>query len=181
MFEALRGLRDAVAPESGNLASGSTNIGTSSEDSQQMPHDQNQDSSSSNGLDFEEFWQSYRNQDPDTLAAVRRLGPDPHKREDYVRIFRLWEREKDATLVGRLAQTVLQTSREVDRRVENLSGMERTQSEQMVIIKDLLVQNDLALKELVRYHGIALTRREQIRSLVLQQSCEALGIEELKY
>ena len=46
MFEALRGLRDAVAPESGNL--GGNNAAA------------NGNGDSSSEPDFDEFWHSYR-------------------------------------------------------------------------------------------------------------------------
>ena len=47
MFEALRGLRDAVAPESGNL--GGNNAAAA-----------NGNGESSSEPDFDEFWHSYR-------------------------------------------------------------------------------------------------------------------------
>ena len=162
MFEALRGLRDAVAPESGNLTA-------------------EQQSEATSGPDFEEFWQSYRNNEPETVAAVRRLGADPQKREDYVRIFRLFEREKDAELVARLAQTVLQKSADVDARVSNISGIERTRSQQMEVINDLLRQNEVVDRDLREVHELAKKRRDQIRKILQERTCEALGIEEYKY
>lgn len=162
MFEALRGLRDAVAPESGNLTA-------------------EQQSEATSGPDFEEFWQSYRNNEAETVAAVRRLGADPQKREDYVRIFRLFEREKDAELVARLAKTVLQKSADVDERVSNISGMDRTKSQQMARIDELLRQNEIVDKELREVHELAKKRRDQIRKALQEKTCQALGIEEYKY
>jgi hypothetical protein len=163
MFEALRGLRDAVAPESGNLTA-------------------EQQSEATSGPDFEEFWQSYRNNEAETVAAVRRLGAsDPQKREDYVKIFRLFEREKDAELVARLATTVLQKSADVDERVSKLSGMDRTRAQQLECIENLLDQNSAVDRELRDVHELAKKRRDQVRKALQEQTCEALGIEEYKY
>jgi len=163
MFEALRGLRDAVAPESGNLTA-------------------EQQSEATSGPDFEEFWQSYRNNEAETVAAVRRLGAsDPQKREDYVKIFRLFEREKDDELVARLATTVLQKSADVDERVSKLSGMDRTRAQQLERIEELLDQNSAVNTELRDVHELAKKRRDQVRKALQEQTCEALGIEEYKY
>jgi hypothetical protein len=162
MFEALRGLRDAVAPESGNLTA-------------------EQQSEATSGPDFEEFWQSYRNNEAEAVAAVRRLGADPQKREDYVKIFRLFEREKDAELVARLATTVLQKSADVDERVSKISGMDRTRAQQLERIEDLLHQNAAVEKELQDVHELAKKRRDQVRKALQEQTCEALGMEEYKY
>mmetsp|Transcript_823 Transcript_823/g.1992 ORF Transcript_823/g.1992 Transcript_823/m.1992 type:complete len:163 (-) Transcript_823:186-674(-) len=158
MFEALRGLRDAVAPESGNASAQTDN----------------------SEPDFEEFWQSYRNGDADTILAVKRANNNapPLKREDYIRIFQKLEREKDAELVARLAATVLQKSADVDERVASLSGMDRTRSEQMERIEELLRLNQETEKELHEFYSIAQQRREKVRQTVHAQTCEALGIEE---
>ena len=86
MFEALRGLRDAVAPESGNVGA-ETNAEP----------------------DFEEFYQSYRNGDTETVEAVQKAsgGTTPTAREDFIRIHAKIEMGKDVELVSRLASTVL--------------------------------------------------------------------------
>eukprot|EP00546_Thalassionema_frauenfeldii_P004726 CAMPEP_0178922386 /NCGR_PEP_ID=MMETSP0786-20121207/16122_1 /TAXON_ID=186022 /ORGANISM="Thalassionema frauenfeldii, Strain CCMP 1798" /LENGTH=222 /DNA_ID=CAMNT_0020596739 /DNA_START=63 /DNA_END=728 /DNA_ORIENTATION=+ len=163
MFEALRGLRDAVAPESGNL---------SSDNSQQ----EQQQESSSGGPDFEEFWQSYRNNDPDIVAAVKRVGgggvagPQLARREDYVRIFALWEREKDAALVTKLATCVLQKSADIDKRVNNLKGMDRTRTEQMERIDALLQENQAVKEDLDSVYETARKRRDEVRSLLQEQT-----------
>lgn len=161
MFEALRGLRDAVAPESGNAAA---------------------NTEGNNEPDFEEFWQSYRNNDPETVSAVLGAngGSPPQKREDYRRIFGKIEREKDAGLVARLATTVLTKSADVDERVINLQGMDRTRTQQMKLIQELLAQNAAVEEELQSAYDTAKTRRDQVRKLLQEQTCEALGIEEYR-
>uniref|UniRef100_A0A7S1CZD6 Mediator of RNA polymerase II transcription subunit 21 n=1 Tax=Cyclophora tenuis TaxID=216820 RepID=A0A7S1CZD6_CYCTE len=160
MFEALRGLRDAVAPESGNAAAQTDN----------------------SEPDFEEFWQSYRSNDVETIAAVKRInnGVPPMKREDYVRIYQMLEREKDAELVARLATTVLRKSEDVDERVAALSGMNRTRTQQMERIKELLHRNQETERQLQELHATAKRRRDQIRKTIQEKTCEALGIEEYR-
>eukprot|EP00547_Thalassionema_nitzschioides_P015220 CAMPEP_0194254926 /NCGR_PEP_ID=MMETSP0158-20130606/33234_1 /TAXON_ID=33649 /ORGANISM="Thalassionema nitzschioides, Strain L26-B" /LENGTH=235 /DNA_ID=CAMNT_0038993137 /DNA_START=55 /DNA_END=762 /DNA_ORIENTATION=- len=176
MFEALRGLRDAVAPESGNLSSDNNS------NTQQQEQQQNESSSGGASPDFEEFWQSYRNNDPDIVAAVKRVGggvsPQLTRREDYVRIFALWEREKDAELVTKLATCVLHKSADIDDRVMSLQGMNRTRTEQMERIAMLLKENQAVKEELDSVHALASKRRDEVRSLLQEQTCEALGIEE---
>lgn len=159
MFEALRGLRDAVAPESGNLTTEQTE----------------------SGPDFEEFWQSYRNNDPETIAAVRRVGAAPQTPQDCVRVFAKIEKEKDKELVAKLAATVLQKSSDIDERVTDLSGMNRTRTQQMERIKELVTENRTTEEEIIKYHDQASTVRTQIRKLLQEKTCEALGIEEFKY
>ena len=111
MFEALRGLRDAVAPESGNLG-GNANANNNSGES-------------SGGDDFEEFWGLYRSGDPATVALVNKTsgGVPPTRREDMIRIHGRIEMEKDVELVTKLAGTVLEKSDEINERVSSLPGM----------------------------------------------------------
>jgi Subunit 21 of Mediator complex len=172
MFEALRGLRDAVAPESGNLG-GNTNQGSNNNSNN---YSNNNDGENATG-DFEEFWQSYKNGDAETVASVKKISPTPPtKREDYVRIHAKVEREKDAELVAKLAATVLQKSDNIDRRVSQLPGMHRTRTEQMQYIQELLQQNEEAAQQLEDTYKIAAERREQVRQFVRDSTCEALGI-----
>eukprot|EP00934_Nitzschia_sp_Nitz4_P004890 Nitzschia sp. Nitz4//scaffold9_size221794//93176//93995//NITZ4_001346-RA/size221794-processed-gene-0.56-mRNA-1//-1//CDS//3329561001//4880//frame0 len=161
MFEALRGLRDAVAPESGNLGGNSEN-------------NANNDSAEP---DFEDFWQSYRNGDPETVAMVERASAvPPQKREDYIRIHAKVEMEKDAALVKKLASTVLEKSVDIDERVSSLPGMHRTKAEQMKLIEQLLHENQEAATQLEAAYDKAKQKREQARKFVRDNTCEALGI-----
>lgn len=156
MFEALRGLRDAVAPESGNTAAV-----TNSEP------------------DFEEFWQNYRNADEDSIAAVQRVtnGVAPQKRDDFIRVYQLVEREKDAGLVATLASRVLEKSADVQDRVSNIKGMDRTRSEQMSRIQELLELNQIIEAELKVTHTSAIQKRSHVRASLQALTCQALGIE----
>lgn len=168
MFEALRGLRDAVAPESGNLggnaAANNTNNGSSSDQG-----------------DFEEFWSLYRSGDPATVALVQRYSSGsttstPQRREDMVRIHGRIEMEKDVELVTKLAGTVLEKSDEINERVSSLPGMERTRTQQMETIATLLELNQQAAQELEQQHVLAKERRDQVRLFVKENTCQALGI-----
>eukprot|EP00980_Cylindrotheca_fusiformis_P009729 scaffold2149_cov187-Cylindrotheca_fusiformis.AAC.7 len=163
MFEALRGLRDAVAPESGNLG-GDSNSNQNNENTEP---------------DLDEFWSLYRNGDPTTVALVRKVSPTPpSKREDYARIFAKIESLKDATLVKRLADTVLEKSADIDERVTKLPGMNRTQSQQMDYIQDLLKRNQEVAMKLEDTFKQAKESRSRIRSCVKENTCKALGIVE---
>jgi hypothetical protein len=160
MFEALRRLRDAVAPESGNAAGNNSSSNNESTEN-----------------DFEEFWQSYRNGNPEVVAIVKKVSSTPpKKREDYIRIHAKVEIEKDAELVKKLAETVLQKSADIDLRVSDLPGMDRTRTEQMKYIEELIEKNHLASEKLDQSYKIAEERREQVRKFVRLNTCEALGI-----
>lgn len=159
MFEALRGLRDAVAPESGNSTAATNN---------------------NSAPDFEEFWQNYRNGDEETVAAVLRHGVAPQKREDYIRVYQSVERERDAELVATLATRVLEKSADVQHLVSNVTGMDRTRTQQMARIQELLEMNRVMEMELKEAHALALRKRSEVRASLQKQTCQALGIEECR-
>jgi hypothetical protein len=124
MFEALRGLRDAVAPESGNLqqAGAATNI--------------NNNSITSNDVD--EIWILYCQNDPTIVQLM-----EPHitqyclsntnesnnskksttnnvlKRDEFVKLYHQMQKEKDTLLVEKLANDVLQKSFQIDKAVDD--------------------------------------------------------------
>jgi hypothetical protein len=167
MFEALRGLRDAVAPESGNLGGNPGN-------------NNNSNGNNDNGSgepDFEEFWQSYRSGDPETVAMVKKVTvTPPQKREDFIRIHAKVEMEKDAELVRKLANTVLEKSADIDERVSALPGMHRTRAEQMEYTEKLLNKNREAAEKLEEAYHRAQERRDLVRRFVRDNTCAALGI-----
>ena len=163
MFEALRGLRDAVAPESGNLG------GSAAKD----------EGNENAEPDFEEFCQSYQNGDEEIVAQVRKVSPTPPQtREDFVRIHAKVEMEKDAELVKNLAFTVLEKSADIDKRVSNLPGMERTKEMQMKRIEELLAKNLEATQKLEEAFTLAEQKRNLVRKFVRENTCAALGIVE---
>mmetsp|Transcript_25440 Transcript_25440/g.53606 ORF Transcript_25440/g.53606 Transcript_25440/m.53606 type:complete len:151 (-) Transcript_25440:849-1301(-) len=93
LFEALRGLRDAVAPESGNLGGvqqGNNNINDGFNNS---PTDSSEN-------DFEEFCLSYQNGDPETKALViKHATTAPTREKDFRQIHEKIQEQKDDDLV----------------------------------------------------------------------------------
>mmetsp|Transcript_21947 Transcript_21947/g.52238 ORF Transcript_21947/g.52238 Transcript_21947/m.52238 type:complete len:199 (+) Transcript_21947:166-762(+) len=169
LFEALRGLRDAVAPESGNL--GGMTQGNAGNDAVNSSPTENSEN------DFEEFCQSYQSGDPDTLAMVRKVtATPPQKREDFLRIHKKIEMEKDAELVKKMAYTVLEKSAEIDRRVALLPGMRRTQAEQIKLVEELIEQNQKTAMRLEDTYRRAEKQRRKVRAFVRDNSCQSLGI-----
>ena len=166
MFEALRGLRDAVAPESGNLGNSGANNNNNNNNENSEP-------------DFDEFWQNFRNGDPETVARVKRVtDKQPQKREDYIRIHAKVERLRDAELVKKLATTVLEKSADIDEEVSTLPGMHRTRGQQMKYIEELLQKNKEASEKLEEAYHRAQERRDLVRTFVRDNTCAALGIVE---
>ncbi len=164
LFEALRGLRDAVAPESGNLGNA---------------NEVNSSPVESSENDFEEFCQSYQNGDPDTMAMVRKVtNTPPQQREEFLRIHRKLEMQKDAELVKKVASTVLEKSADIDRKVSELPGMHRTRTEQMKLIEELIETNRLTSMKLEETYVRAEEQRTKIRAFVRENTCQALGIVE---
>jgi hypothetical protein len=174
MFEALRRLRDAVAPESGNLGAGQPSF-------PQDPGSQQQQHASATGEpDTDELWSLYRSGDADVVAKVHRAtgGTPVQRREEFVRVHAKMEMEKDAELVAGLASSVLQKSAEIDRLVDTIPGMGRTRDEQMRIIEGLISLNLEALRDLDEAHRDAVARQASCRDFVRRHTCEALGIDE---
>ena len=176
MFEALRGLRDAVAPESGNLGGNANNNNNNNNNSNAGDNQ----SSGENAGDFDDFFDKYRSGDPTTAALVKKAsgGTLPQKKEDFVRLYARLEIEKDSELVTKLAGTILEKSDEIQDKVSNLPGMNRSRKQQMEHIAKLLDQNQKAAAELEEHYTIAKERRDQVRSFIRDNTCEALGIQE---
>lgn len=169
LFEALRGLRDAVAPESGNLG-GVQQANTNGEGVNNSPTENSEN-------DFEEFCQNYQNGDPNTLAMVKKVtNTPPQQREDFLRIHRKLEMQKDAELVKKVASTVLEKSADIDRKVSSLPGMHRTRTEQMKLIEELIEKNRITAQKLVETHVRAEEQRKKVRAFVRDHTCQALGI-----
>ena len=199
MFEALRGLRDAVAPESGNLGRTAVPGGL----------DHPAATSSSSEPDSEELWNLYRNKDPHVVASLTEFlekhptgnnnnnnnhtttavsdpatsDPTalalPRTREEFIRLHAKMEMNKDTELVMRLAGTVLEKSRDIDQRVnETIPGMHRTRQEQMRTIEQLMQRNQQVAEQLEQAFVTARQRRDACRAYIHQHTSRALGIEE---
>ncbi|GKY98589.1 hypothetical protein MPSEU_000815600 [Mayamaea pseudoterrestris] len=166
MFEALRSLRDAVAPDSGNLgANSSTN--TNAQEQQQPP-------------DIDDLWQAYKSGDKQVVEQIHAAngGVILQKREDFIRVHAKMEMDKDTELVQRLASSVLNKSAEIDEKVDALPGMHRTKAEQMGRIEELLELNKQAVEELETTYTAAKERRDACREFIRINACKALGVEE---
>ena len=170
MFEALRGLRDAVAPESGNLGSSSPNNDSNNE----QP-------------DTDELWHAYKTGDPEVVRMVQTsLSKDQTinaslkltSREDFVRWHAKMEMEKDTELVMKLASTVLEKSEAIDKQVEALPGMQRTRAQQMEYLEKLIDSNQEAARELEEAYAAAKIKRDACRQFIEDKTSEALGIDE---
>lgn len=165
MFDALRQLRDAVAPESGSLGTNNnTNNNNNSDDTE-------------HALDTDELWKAYKAKDPDVLAMVPSTGI--HSREDFCQWHAKQEMEKDTELVLQLASVVLEKSRAIDRQVQhNIPGMHRTRSQQNEYIAQLVQENAQVARELEETYEEARQQRDQCRAFIRENTCRALGIEE---
>lgn len=164
MFEALRGLRDAVAPESGNLGNNNPQNNEESSDKQQQPN-------------AEELWALYQTRDEKVLEMTKGQQPFTSKAA-FLDWYSATERQKDAALVEKLASAVLRQSAAIDAAVANLPGLHRTRAEQMSRLEQLMEDNAAAAAELETAHATAVERRNQCRQFVRDNTSRALGIEE---
>jgi len=160
LFEALRSTRSAVTPE--GLTSGSDN--------------------SSSHPEYEEFLTKLQNEEESatsllTLSSGENLDI-PRNRDDYAKLLERVEKDRDETLVSRLAQDVLDKSAEVDERVCNLPGIHRKKDEQMERIGVLLQENKEAADELESVYTDAQMKLLKVRSVLQKETCSVLGIEE---
>ena len=171
MFEALRGLRDAVAPESGSLGVA------------QQPGNKEQNTEAP---DTDDLWHAYKMEDPDVVRLVQNSQKKSNSpvrklktREEFIRWHAKMEMEKDTELVMKLASTVLEKSAEIDRQLdEELPGMDRTRAQQMEYMEDLIKQNQEAASALQQAYDAAKEKRDLCRKFIKDKTSEALGIEE---
>jgi len=160
MFEALRGLRDAVAPESGNLGNNQNDEGN---EQQRQPN-------------AEELWTLYQARDEIVLEMTK--GASFSSKDAFVDWYNATEYQKDADLVEKHASAVLRQSAAIDSAVADLPGMHRTRDEQMAYIEQLIHDNTQAASELETAYATALERRNQCRQFVQDNTSRALGIDE---
>ncbi|GAX25685.1 hypothetical protein FisN_15Lh054 [Fistulifera solaris] len=163
MFDALRQLRDAVAPESGNL--GNTNNNNRNDDTE-------------HALDTDELWKAYKAKDPDVLAMVPSMT-GINSREDFERWHAQHEMDKDKELVTQLAAIVLEKSRAIDQQVQHhIPGMHRTRPEQKEYMAQLVQENVQVARELEQTYAQARQQRDRCRAYIRENTCRALGIKE---
>jgi len=175
MFEALRGLRDAVAPESGNLGGGTALDGTTASNSSS-----DNITTTTTEPDMDEAWQAYKAKDPATVRLVEKVVADggalPQRREDFVRLHAKMEMTKDHELVMKLSATVLHKSQQINEHVDALPGVDRTAQQQRMRIQELCLTNQQVTAELEAAYVVAEQRRDACRTFVRTSTGDALGI-----
>lgn len=185
LFEALRGLRDAAAPESAfqvqttqsdpAFTDGVTPPATSynTNESPTRPTVLNRDP------DYEDFLLAYHHKEPLALDLISKAGEKvPKSREEYIKCRAKVQKEKDQSLVSKLSKDILDKSHDISDLVANLPGMHRTKAQQMERISELLNENKCLEQELKDVHQEATMKRDLIRNMLLQVTCSALGIAE---
>jgi len=181
LFEGLRGLRDAVAPDSayqpppdqqhqlagdiGEALTGPTTTATTTAPDYEP--------------DWDDFLVAYCKDEPYTLELVSKNGGKPPRTKDEYRKLRSkLEVDKHTALVSKLAQEILGKSAAVDDLVANLPGMKKTKAQQMEHIQKLMEENIATDKELKTAYEQAEKRRNEVRSALERVTCNMLGIEE---
>ena len=166
LFEALRGIRDATAPEAlvGEAANTNTAKGGGS----------NQDEA-----DFDDFLIAYHNQEPHALEVAQKAGgKPPQSKEEYLKVLARMDFESDVGTAQRLAMEILEKSREVEELVDHLPGMGRSKAEQMERIATLIEENRAIDRQLEEKHREASEKRDEVRAMLREVTCSSLGIEE---
>jgi len=170
LFEALRGLRDAVAPTEATTAPATSAsagaCGASGSSSDPEP-------------DYDEFLIAFADDEPHALDLVAKAegGRPPKTREEYVKLLAKTEMDKDMALVSRLSEEILAKSDAIEESVSKLPGMERTKSQQMKRIEELLELNQEKERELKEMRKEAKKIRDKVRVVLKDVTCDALGIE----
>ena len=170
LFEALRGIRDAMAPEAlvaGDATSTNTN-------GAKVGSTRNQDEA-----DFDDFLIAYHNQEPHALEVAQKAGgKPPQSKEEYLKILARMDFESDIGTAQRLAGEILDKSREVEELGDHLPGMERSKEEQMDKIATLIEENRTIDRQLEEKHREASEKRDEVRTMLREVTCSTLGIEE---
>jgi hypothetical protein len=190
MFEALRGLRDAVAPESGNLA-GENNPDAAAAANNNNGNNGNAANESNTAPDMDEMWQAYLSGDLAMVQLMQTIVAStstatakatlPKRRDDFIRLYTQMEMDKDTELVMKLAGTIQEKSYQIDKRCQDYLTVERcrTREQQMARIQELLILNQGVVAELEGAYLSAKERRDVCRSFIRDNTCAALGIEQV--
>ena len=174
LFEALRGLRDAVAPESSQHINNTGDLS-----GPQSQSNQTQTAIDHEDMDYDDFLMAYHKDDPFALELISNAeGKPPSTSLEYSKLRALNEMKKHAELVPKLAQNILSKSTALDDLVAKLPGMHRTKDEQMKRIQELLDQNSRAEEDFQLAYSEAERKRDEIRSVLQRVTCRALSIQE---
>ena len=184
LFEALRGLRDSVAPET-NLTNGEKNDendnfngGTGPQQHQNLDQQQQQQKSPIDlEMDYDDFLLAYHRDDPVALEFIKMANNKPPKtRDEYTKLRAKFRGIRASELMSKLAGNVLSRSAAVHDLVESLPN--RTKAEQMDRISELIEKNKIAEEGLKEAYAKAQIRQNKLRSVLDQVTCKALGISE---
>lgn len=169
LFEALRGLRDAISPES------QTNNNITNTNGEHVEN--NSPQSPQLELDYDDFLMAFHRDEQWTLELIaKNKGNPPKNKEEYTKLKARIEMEKFKAIVEKHSTDVLQKSANVDDLVSALPGMSRTKKEQLERINELLTLNQSLDKELNDAYIQAEKQRNEIRSILDRVTTEALGI-----
>jgi len=184
LFEALRGLRDAVAPESSRVDTeepGDPNAQPhlSGDTGERAPPQRS--AIDYKDMDYDDFLMAYHNDEPYALELIRSAdGKPPKTRAEYKKSRGMNEMKIAMNVTKTHAEKILSKSALVDNLVSALPGMHRTKEQQMQRIQELLELNARHEKELMTAYQEATRKRIEIRSELELVTCKALGISQEK-
>ena len=164
LFEALRTLRDELASESTQM-------------------NENQGSSFGSLVDesdYKDFLIAYNNNEKYSLELVAKNGEKLPRDSCELRSLKDESVVVMKTLVSNLVKDVLGKSAKVDELISSLPGMDRNKKQQMEHIKILLSQNKTAEDELKIAYIQAENKRNKVRTILREVTCEALNVGEQK-
>lgn len=180
LFEALRGLRDAVAPEFSKDViedAGDPNSQHSQSDDAGARAALQRSAIDYKDMDYDDFLMAYHQDNPYALELIRSAdGKPPKTRAEYTKLRGMNEMKIAMNVTKTHAEHILSKSALVDDLVSALPGMNRTKQEQMERIQELLEQNKTSEEDLLRAYHEATRKRNEIRSELELIACKALNI-----
>lgn len=183
LFEALRALRNAVAPESfsmdneskGNLEEDANN----SASLLQTRAVKGRSAIDYEDMDYDDFLMAYHEDDPFALELIKISdGKPPKTREEYAKLRAMNEMKTAMSVTKSEAENILSKSAALDDLVAALPGMNRTKKEQMERIQELIDENNKVNEELQLAYKEAEKKRQEIRLALKKVTCKALCIEQ---
>jgi hypothetical protein len=183
LFEALRALRNAVAPESFSMENelkGSVEEETiTSANLSQTRSVMGRSAIDYEDMDYDDFLMAYHEDDPFALELIKISdGKPPKTREEYLKLRAMNEMKIAMNVTKSQAENILSKSAALDDLVAALPGMNRTKKEQMDRIQELLDENKKVDDELRLVYQEAEKKRQEIRMALKKVTCKALCIEQ---
>lgn len=183
LFEALRALRNAVAPESFSMENelkGSVEEETkTSANLSQTRSVMGRSAIDYEDMDYDDFLMAYHEDDPFALELIKISdGKPPKTREEYLKLRAMNEMKIAMNVTNSQAENILSKSAALDDLVAALPGMNRTKKEQMDRIQELLDENKKVDDELRLVYQEAEKKRQEIRMALKKVTCKVLCIEQ---